>query len=111
MKRKNFLLVVQSPALQAEHARIKDAVHYHSGGDYIEVFKETSAPRGSKASGTEIPFTVAYLFSTETHPTEMGFGLLTGDTYLLLEVGATNWADGFSRVRLWLDRHRPQEFD
>ena len=110
MERKNFLLIVQSPALQTEHAAIKDAVQYHSLGDFIEVFKETSAPRGARASGVEIPFFVAYLFSTQNHPSEMGFGLLTGDRHVLLEVGSTTWVDGFSRVRDWLDRHR-QESD
>ena len=108
MERKNFLLVVQGPALQAEHANIKEAVRHHSDGDFIEVFKETSAPRGSRASGVEIPFTVMYLFSTETPPSRMGFGLLTGDRYVLLEVGSATWVDGFSRVRAWLDRHRQE---
>jgi hypothetical protein len=110
MERKSFLLVVHSPALQAEHRNIVDAVQHHSLGDFIEVFKETSAPRGSRASGTEIPFVVAYLFSTETPPSKMGFGLLNGDRHLLLEVGQATWVDGFSRVRDWLDRRR-QEFD
>lgn len=108
MERKNFLLIVQSPALQAEHAAIKEAVQHHSLGDFIEVLKETSAPRGSRSSGTEIPFVVMYLFSTETPPSKMGFGLLTGDRYVLTEVGSATWVDGFSRVRDWLDRHRQE---
>ncbi len=108
MGRKNFLLIVQSPALQAEHAIIKEAVQHHSLGDFIEVLKETSAQRGSKASGTEIPFVVAYLFSTETPLSQLGFGLLTGDRCVLVEVGSTTWVDGYSRVRDWLDRHRQE---
>jgi hypothetical protein len=108
MERKEFLLIVQSPALQGEHKVIVDAVSFHSGGDFIEVFKETSAPRGTRASKAEIPFVVAYLYSTETPPSKMGFGLLNGDRHVLLEVGSATWADGFSRVRAWLDRHRPK---
>jgi hypothetical protein len=107
MERKEFLLIVQSPALQGEHKSIVDAVSFHSGGDFIEVLKETSAPRGTRAAKAEIPFVVAYLFSTETPPSQMGFGLLNGDRHVLLEVGSATWVDGFSRVRGWLDRHRP----
>ncbi|EIL88565.1 hypothetical protein UU9_12478 [Rhodanobacter fulvus Jip2] len=110
MERKTFLLIVQSPELQADHKDIVEAVRHHSLGDFIEVLKETSAPRGSRAQGTEIPFVVAYLFSTETPPSEMGFGLLRRDRYVLLQVGPATWVDGFSRVRDWLDRHR-QESD
>lgn len=108
MERKEFLLLISSPELDPEHKAIVDAVSFHSGGDFIEVLKETSAPRGSKATGMSIPFVVAYLFSTETPPPQMGFGLLTGDRYVLLEVGSATWVDGFSRVRAWLDRHRPE---
>lgn len=106
MERKEFLLIVQSPALQVEHKALVDAVSLHSGGDYLELLKETSAPRGTRAAKAEIPFVVAYLFSTETPPSKMGFGLLNGDRYVLLEVGSTSWVDGFSRARDWLDRHR-----
>lgn len=105
MKRKTFLLLVSSPELQQAHTALVSAVNNHSGGDYIQVLNETSAPRGTKSSGSAIPFTVAYLLSTETPPSKMGFGLLTGDRYVLLEVGEATWVDGFSRVRSWLERH------
>jgi hypothetical protein len=108
MRRKKFLLLVSSPELQKEHSSIVDALQFHSGGDFVEVLKETSAPRGTKASGVAIPFVVAYLFSTETPASKMGFGLLNGDRYVLLEVGEAGWVDGFSRVRAWLDRHADQ---
>ena len=106
MARREFLLIVQSPALQNEHRSIVDAVSHHSEGDYLELFKETSAARGTRSAKDEIPFIVGYLFSSETHPSKMGFGLLNGDRYILLEVGTANWVDGYSRARDWLDRHR-----
>jgi hypothetical protein len=106
MERRNFLLIVDSPELDPEHVKIVRAVEYHSGGDFIEVFKHTSAARGSKSSGSSIPFVVAYFFSTETHPSEMGFGLLNGDRYLLLEIGGLCWLDGYSRARNWLERRQ-----
>jgi hypothetical protein len=105
MQRKQFLLIVQSPDLQPEHKNILEAVQHHSLGDFIEVFKETSAPRGSRATGFATPFTVAYMLSTETPPSQMGFGLLNGDRYLLLELGERCWIDGYARARSWLDRH------
>ncbi len=105
MERKTFLLLVSSPELQDEHSNIVKAVQFHSDGDFVEVFKETSAPRGTKTSGLAIPFMVAYLFSTEKLPSKMGFGLLTGDRYILLEVGQSTWVEGFSRVRAWIERH------
>lgn len=111
MARREFLLFVQSPALQPEHSSILKSVEHHSSGDFIEVFKETSAARGTKSAKAEIPFVVGYLFSTETPPSQMGFGLLTGDRYVLLQVGRANWVDGFSRVRAWLDRHQSKESD
>lgn len=105
MKRKTFLLLISSPELQEPHTRIVEALQFHSGGDFIEILKQTSAPRGTKASGAPIPFVVAYLFSTETPPLKMGFGLLTHDRYVLLEVGQATWVEGFSRVRAWLEKH------
>ncbi len=105
MKRRTFLLLVSSPELQEAHSDVVRAVEHHSSGDFIEVLKETSAPRGTKSSGLAIPFIVAYLFSTETPPSQMGLGLLTGDRCVLIEVGQATWVDGFSRVRAWLEKH------
>lgn len=105
MKRKTFLLLISGRELQEGHANVVKAVEYHSGGDFIEVLKQTSAPRGTRSAGGPIPFVVVYLFSTETPPSEMGFGLLTGDRYILLEVGQATWVDEFSRVRDWLQKH------
>lgn len=103
-----YLLTVVSPALDAEHANIKAAVEFHSDGDCVEVFKQAASIPGAKASGGEIPFTVAYLFSTTKLPREMGFGLLTRDRYFLVEVVAVSKEDGFSVAKNWLDRHRVQ---
>lgn len=105
MKRRSFLLLISSPELQEPHARIVQALQFHSDGDFIEILKQTSAPRGAKVSGEPIPFVVAYLFSTETPPSQMSFGTLTHDRYVLVEVGQATWVDGFSRVRAWLERH------
>lgn len=100
------MLTVVSPALDAEHSRIRDAVMHHSDGDFVEVFKQVATVPGAKAMGQEIPFTAAYLFSTTKLPREMGFGLLDRDRYFLVEVGTTNWESGLSVGRSWLEKHR-----
>lgn len=104
-----YCLTVISPSLQAEHVSIRDAVTHHSDGDFVEVFKQAAAIPGAKASGGEIPFTVAYLFSTTKKPSEMGFGLLSRDSYLLIEVTTNHWAEGLAVARGWLDRHRGRD--
>lgn len=101
-----YLLTVVSPALEPEHANIRRAVEHHSDGDFVEVFKQAAGVPGAKAAKVDIPFTVAYLFSTTKLPSEVGFGLLDRDRYLLVEVTTTHWAEGFSVARNWLDRHR-----
>ncbi|MDQ3159455.1 MAG: hypothetical protein M3Q51_00345 [Pseudomonadota bacterium] len=101
-----YLLTVISPSLQPEHASVRDAVMHHSDGDFCEAFKQVVAMPGAKASGAEIPFVVAYLFSTAALPSEMGFPVLDRDRYFLVEVTTTSWAQGLSVARNWLDRHR-----
>lgn len=103
---KLFLLTVVSPALDMEHARIREAVQVHSEGDFVEVWKQTATVRGAKAAGEQIPFAVAYLFSTTSHPSEMGFGLLARDSYLLIEVTTLHWHEKMSVAKHWLERHR-----
>lgn len=101
-----YLVTVWSPSLQKEHAEIVRAVEHHSDGDFVEVFKQVGAMPGAKASGADIPFTVAYLFSTTKEPHEMGFALLDRDHYFLVEVGTSCSELGSVRARQWLDRHR-----
>ncbi len=101
-----YLLTVISPSLQPEHASVLEAVTHHSDGDFCEVFKQAAAMPGAKSSGAEIPFVVAYLFSTTSLLREVGFPLLDRDRYLLVEVTATHWAEGLSVAHGWLDRHR-----
>ena len=101
-----YLLTVISPALDPEHANIVRAVEAHSDGDFKQVFTQAAAMPGAKASGADIPFTAAYLFSTTRLPSEMSFGLLDRDRYLLVEVTSTHWAEGLGVARDWLDRHR-----
>lgn len=105
-KARLYQLTVFGPALDAEHSSIQRAVEYHSDGDFVEVFKQVASLPGAKASGAEIPFTVAYLFSTTSYPSEMAFGLLDRDRYFLVEVEANCWELGANRARLWLERHR-----
>lgn len=104
-----FLLLVVSPSLEAEHARVRDAVQFHSDGDFTEVFKQAAALPGAKATGAEIPFTVGYLFSTTTHPGDMGFGILDRDRMLLIEVTSFHREAGLSVAGGWLDRHRVRD--
>lgn len=104
-----YQLTVFSPALQTEHASIQRAVEFHSDGDFVEVFKQIAAMPGAKASGADIPFVVAYLFSTTKYPSEMGFGLLDRDHYFLVGVEASCWESGAIRARNWLERHREPE--
>lgn len=105
-KARLYQVTIFSPSLQQEHAEIVRAVEFHSDGDFVEVFKQTGAMPGAKASGAEIPFSVAYLFSTTKRPSEMGFALLDRDHYFLVEVEASCWESGAGRARQWLDRHR-----
>lgn len=105
MERRNFLLVVQGPELDPEHANITATIERHSGGDFVEVFKQNFAERGARAAGKPIPFVIAYFFSTETHPADLDFGLLNGDRSVLLEIGGLCWVEGLSRSRAWLERH------
>ncbi len=100
-----YLLTVISPALQREHMSILEAVKHHSDGDYVEVFKQSAGIPGAKASGGDIPFTVAYMFSATTHPREMGFGLLDRDAYLLVEVTGLHEEQRLSVAHNWLKRH------
>lgn len=101
-----YLLVVFGPDLQTEHRQIAKAVEYHSDGDFVEVDKQIAAVRGAKAAGQELPFSVAYLFTTAKPPGEMSFGTLDRDRYLLIEAGPNYWTEGLSVARLWLERHR-----
>ena len=101
-----YQLTVVSPALDREHARIREAVETHSGGDFVEVWKQAAAVPGAKAAGGDIPFSVGYLFSTTSLPSEMGFGLLDRDASLLIEVTTLHWEDRMSVARNWLERHR-----
>ena len=102
-----FLLVVISPALDTEHANILEAVKHHSGGDYVEAFKQALPPSKSASDRSEYPFTVGYLFKTDRRSDEMAFGLLSRDSYLLVEVSADYARDEhLSVARDWLRRHR-----
>lgn len=105
-KARLYQLTVFSPSLQPEHANIARAVEYHSSGDFVEVFKQAAGIPGAKASGADIPFTVAYLFSTTTHPKDMAFGLLARDSYFLVEVEASCAELGAARASQWVARHR-----
>lgn len=104
-----YQLTVFSPSLEPEHASIQRAVEFHSDGDFVEVFKQAAAMLGAKASGGEIPFVVAYLFSTTKFPSEMAFGLLDRDHYFLVEVEPNCWESGSVRSRQWLDRHQVRD--
>lgn len=101
-----YLLVVISPALQQEHATITRAVEFHSDGDFVQVFQQAASMPGAKAAGTDIPFSVGFLFSTTKPPSEMGFQFQSRDRYLLIEVTTNHWAQDLSVARNWLDRHR-----
>lgn len=105
-KARLYQLTVFSPSLQPEHANIARAVEYHSSGDFVEVFKQAAGIPGAKASGADIPFTVAYLFSTTKLPADMGFGLLDRDSYLLAEVTGLHAEQRLSVARNWLKRHQ-----
>lgn len=98
-----YLLLVISSALDAEHAKIVDAVRHHSDGNFVEVFKQAAVVRGHRAKDEPIPFSTAYLFTSETPPSRMGFPLLNGDRYLILPVAQTaHWHEGLSVAHAWL---------
>lgn len=105
---RQYLLIVFSPAADADHANILKAVQFHSGGDFVEVFKQAATVRGGAPKGQDVPFTVAYLFSTSSLPNQMGFGTLDRDRYLLVQLapGGWHWHEKLSVAHQWLDRHR-----
>lgn len=94
-KPRKFLAVFLLAKAQPEHARLNDAVHHHSGGDYKLAFRQ--AYRDGSA-------VVGYLMTSTTRPYDMGFGqiLLNGDRHLIVEVGDMYAEDGLNVAGAWL---------
>ncbi|GAB3366264.1 hypothetical protein GCM10027431_07980 [Lysobacter rhizosphaerae] len=98
---RKYLAIFWVPRTQAEHSSIAKAVAHHSDGDYQMVFMQAGAK-------PDIPFVVAYIFTSGTEANQMGFGLLNGDNYLVTEIGDRNWVNGSVRAQEWLQKHRPE---
>lgn len=90
---RRFLAVFLLDKPQPEHARIKDAIAHHSDGDYKLAFTHGAG-------------TVAYLFSSNTHPRDMGFGVLNQDSYLVVEVGDVCSEQHLNVAASWIYDHR-----
>ncbi|MDQ3039742.1 MAG: hypothetical protein M3R16_08100 [Pseudomonadota bacterium] len=99
---RKYLVVFNVPKSEPEHASIKEALQDHSAGDFQLAFMH-AGPKPDR------PFVVAYLFTSDRHPRNMGFGLLNEDAYLLVEIGDGFAARHMSRAEDWLRKHRPQK--
>lgn len=88
-----YLAIFFLPVPQKEHAEIEKAVAYHSDGDYKRAFLNANR------DGSGI---VGYVFTSNTVPWKMGFGLLNGDTKLIVEVGDKYCEDGHNIAGAWL---------
>ena len=84
---------------EPEHANIKRAIEHHSDGDYQHALTH-AGPR------PDLPFVIAYLFTSGTDAREMGFGLLNGDNVIVVEVGDNFQVIGSSMAEQWLRNHR-----
>lgn len=103
---KTYLLAFFASDLQREHARLLEAVKYHSDGDFVEVAKHA----GSAKPKEPVTFSAVYLFTTTKPPSEIGIPLLRGDRYLLIQVqsGLHHAHHNLSVAHAWLDRHTPR---
>lgn len=94
---RKYLAIFFLPVPQKEHAEIEKAVAYHSDGDYKRAFLNANRD----GSGV-----VGYLFTSNTVPWQMGFGLLNGDTKLIVEIGDKYSEDGHNIAAAWLRSHQ-----
>lgn len=95
---KRYLAVFFIPKQEQEHASIAAAIKHHSDGDYQLVHMQVG-------QRPDVPFTVAYLFTSGTPPWEMGFGLLNGDKHVIVEVGDRSFVSGSNLAEKWLREH------
>ena len=100
---RKYLAVFVLPITQPEHAKIKDAIKHHSEGDFQCVFTH-----GVRNEGGKLASTIAYVFMSESHPRNMGFGVLNQDSYFVVELGNTCSEQGMNLARGWMRRHRPK---
>lgn len=94
---RRYLAIFILPEPKAEHALIERAVAHHSGGDYKRAFIHANRD----GSGV-----VGYLFTSNTVPWQMGFGLLNGDKELIVEVGDLYSEVGHNVAGAWLRGHK-----
>lgn len=99
---RKFLVIFVLPVAQAEHARIAAAVKDHSDGE-CQIAFTWAAPKPDKSA------VVAYLFTSEIHPGDMGFGLLNQDSFLLVELGDLCAEKGMNVAAAWMRRRRRQK--
>ena len=97
-KLRKFLAVFLLPSPQAEHARLVEAIAYHSDGDYKLAFRQ----------GMKDGAVVGYLFTSASKAQEMGFGqvLLNEDSYLITELGENYAVEGHNVAEAWLRSKR-----
>lgn len=99
MEPKKYLAVFILPAPKPENARIRDALEYHSGGDFKMAF--TYGAKGQSSI-------IGYLFTTNKPLYEIGFGtaVLNEDSFLLLELGDLCAEQGLNVAYQWMQAHR-----
>lgn len=98
---RKFLAIFILPTPQKEHARLVDAVAYHSDGDYTLAFRQ----------GMKDGAVIAYFMTSASNPWEMGFGqvLLNQDKHLILELSERHWLDRMNVAEAWLKAHRRKD--
>lgn len=92
-----YLAIFFLPVPQKEHVNIEKSVAYHSDGDYKLAFMNANRD----GSGV-----IGYLFSSNEMPWRMAFGLLNGDTHLIVEVGEKYSEVGHNVAAAWLRAHQ-----
>ena len=97
---RKYLTVFFVPKTDPKHAHIKRAIEHHSDGDYQMAFMR-AGPR------PDVPFVIAYLFTSGTDAREMAFGLLNGDHVIVVEIGDKFQVIGSNLAEEWLRRHLP----
>lgn len=96
MKRR-FLAVFLLPKLETEHAAIVDCVRAHSEGDFKQIFATANRSEGGA---------LGYVFTSDTPPWQMGFGLLNPDRVLVVELGNQYSETGLNVAGAWLRAHQ-----
>lgn len=106
MKKRMYVLIIDSPELTDAHKEVLKKVQAYSDGDFINLFSRAGEKRSTGRTTFAIPVVTVYLFTSELRCDQLRIPGATGDRHVLLELGDGAWFEGYSRARAWCEDRR-----